>query len=250
MRFAMSSDSIKRSYPEWFIDELVNEEDKEKARDGSLTCTSKIKFKCDKCGNVYEQVVGNHIKISTCERKQGCDVCGKKNIIENRMRTVSAKRSYPKWFVDELVNEEDKDKARDGSLMNTSKVEFRCDECGNVYEQVVGNHIKISTCERKRGCPICGKLNRKNNKIKTISSKRVYPEWFINELVSDEDKERSRNGLLMNHSKVKFRCDECGNIYEQIVYDHIKVSTKERKQGCPICGKEKKTENRMKTISS
>ena len=36
----------KRVYPQWFIDELVNEEDKERARNGSLKTSEKILLKC------------------------------------------------------------------------------------------------------------------------------------------------------------------------------------------------------------
>lgn len=67
-----------------------------------------------------------------------------------------------------------------------------------------------------------------------MKNKRVYTEWFIDELVNEEDKERAKNGSLMNHSKVKFECGK-GHIYEQIVYNHIKLSTGERNKGCPYC---------------
>ena len=105
------------------------------------------------------------------------------------------RRLYPEWFIDELVNEEDKEKARAGSLKSTEKVEFKCDK-GHVYEQDVHNHIRLSTGERKQGCIICGRLNRIENRMKTISSKRVYPEWFIDEIVNEEDKENAKNGII------------------------------------------------------
>ena len=239
----------ERVYPKWFIDEIVNEEDKERARDGSLKSTEGIEFKCDGCGNVYRQSICNHIKLSTGEKKKGCPICGRKRNIENRMKNISIKRSYPEWFIDEIVNEEDKEKAINGTLTSKSKVEFRCDECGNVYEQLVYNHIKLSNGERKQGCPICGKTKKTENRVKTISSKRVYPQWFIDELVNEEDKNKARNGTLMNRSKVKFKCDN-GHIYEQAVSHHIRISTGEKLEGCPICGKLKNHENRMNTISS
>lgn len=70
--------------------------------------------------------------------------------------------------------------------------------------------------------------------IKTIYSKRIYPQLFINELINEEDKIKARNGILMNTSKIEFKCDK-GHTYEQSVNSHIKLSTLERKHGCPIC---------------
>ena len=56
-------------------------------------------------------------------------------------------------------------------------------------EQIVGNHIKISSGERRNGCPFCANESRKikrntleNNKI------RKYPQWFIDDLYNEEDK--------------------------------------------------------------
>ena len=51
-------------YPQWFIDELVNEEDKEKARNGSLRSTDIVTFICEK-GHVYKQKVCRHIIIGS-----------------------------------------------------------------------------------------------------------------------------------------------------------------------------------------
>lgn len=61
-----------------------------------------------------------------------------------------------------MVNEKDKINARDGSLKSTEEIEFKCDK-GHIYEQIVYNHIKLSTGDRKKGCPICGKTNRVKN---------------------------------------------------------------------------------------
>lgn len=73
---------------------------------------------------------------------------------------------YTDWFIDELVNEEDKERAMDGSLKSTEKVEFKCDNV-HIYEQVILHHIKLSTGEKKQGCPVCG--NVKNHKISTVN---------------------------------------------------------------------------------
>ena len=64
--------SIKRNYPEWFIDELVNEEDKERARLKLLSTKERVSFKCDKGEKHYTQIVGDHINLSNGSKKHGC----------------------------------------------------------------------------------------------------------------------------------------------------------------------------------
>lgn len=47
-----------------------------------------------------------------------------------------------------------------------------------------------------------------------MCSKRVYPQWFIDELVNEECKERARNGELKTNERISFKCEK-GHIYEQ-----------------------------------
>lgn len=55
---------VKYEYPQWFIDDLLNEEDKEKAKKGVLFSNSKVKFRCNK-GHIYTQIIHNHIHLPT-----------------------------------------------------------------------------------------------------------------------------------------------------------------------------------------
>lgn len=203
----------ERVYPEWFIKELVSENDKIKAKNGSLKSTDTVKFKCSK-NHLYTQKVFNHIKLSTNEHLQGCPICGNVNRGKNRLMNVSGKRTYPNWFIEELTHEEDKEKARNGTLMNKSAVTFTCEK-GHVYEQKVNYHIKLSTGEQKHGCPICGKISRNKKFIKSISSKRTYPQWFIDELVNDVDKEKAKCGELSSKNEIEFICNGCRSKYKQ-----------------------------------
>ena len=59
------------------------------------------------------------------------------------------KTTYPQWFIDELVNEDDNERARNGSLLSKDKVKFRC-ENGHEYEQTINLHIRNG--ERLYGC--------------------------------------------------------------------------------------------------
>lgn len=111
----------KRIFPEWFINELVDEEDKEKARNGELKTTDRVNFRCEH-DHIYSQEVRNHITLKSQKRRFGCPICaeklkvGRNNYVNRRknedkeyeLLVNSRKRVYPKWFIDELVNEDEK----------------------------------------------------------------------------------------------------------------------------------------------
>lgn len=52
------------SYPQWFIDALLYEEDKEKAKNGTLKSSEYVWFICDKGHKTYA-LVSTKINIST-----------------------------------------------------------------------------------------------------------------------------------------------------------------------------------------
>lgn len=66
-----------------------------------------------------------------------------------------------------------------------------------------------------------------------MAGRTVYPQWFIDELAYDVDKERAKTKQLLTTEKVDFICSIHG-IYNQRVGDHI--SKGKRKCGCPECG--------------
>lgn len=63
-----SAKDKRKDYPQWFIDELVNEEDKELAKTRKLTTNEKVMFMCQK-GYVYEQNIHLHLKS---DGSKGC----------------------------------------------------------------------------------------------------------------------------------------------------------------------------------
>lgn len=144
-----------------------------------------------------------------------------------------SERAYPKWFIDELVNEEDKEKARNGILKSTDRVKFKCSK-DHLYDQRVCDHIRLSSGQRVNSCPDCGHLTRYRKRSETISKNRTYPQWFLDELVDNEDKEKAKNKELKLTDRVKLKCNK-NHIYESLVHDHIKLSTGEKKHGCPLC---------------
>ena len=176
--------------------------------------------------------------MSTGERKSGsCSECSKNKISKSYREAIGTNKPYPEWFINELNNEEDKDKARTGELKSDDKVEFYCPVCKEIYIQRVASHIKLSTHERKKRCPKCGKEKQRISSIKTRKEKRIYPEWFINELNNECDKERAENSVLLSRDKVEFTCKK-NHTYFQYVGSHFSIKKFSKRCGCPICASE------------
>lgn len=238
----------KRNYPDWFVNELAHEEDKEKARNGKLTSKDFVDFFCQTHG-IYNQYIGSHIKLSTGEKVCGCPECSKLERAITQKKTYSEKRKeYPLWFISEISNNEDREKAINGTLSSGDKIEFNCPIHGK-YSQFVYSHIKISTGERLHGCPKCGITNQtKSHKQTKFSNKKDFPLWFIDDLAYKEDKERAKQKNITADEILTFLCKEHGE-YKQSVGHHIKISTGEKRNGCPICAKIERSYHAKETWS-
>lgn len=107
----------KKSYPQWFIDELAHEEDKKKAINGELRSKDYVDFVCPVHG-IYNQKVGEH--ISNGERKHGCFKCssGSKYLVGQR-------------FGELVVESKNEERDKHG------KVTWHCKcDCGNYCDVV------------------------------------------------------------------------------------------------------------------
>ena len=232
-------------YPQWFIEELAYEEDQIRARNKTLSSSDIVSFVCPEHG-LYKSVVYNHIALSTGERRRGCPVCAK--ACRSNATTIWRKERrpiYPQWFIDELVNEDDKKRALGRDLTYKDKVQFFCKEHG-VYTQVVADHINYKTGCKKQGCPKCGRIKLSKSKIERNKQKRPdYPEWFINDLANEDDKQKALLKELTWSDKVEFLCSEHGH-YLQRIDAHMDTKTFTKKQGCPKCGRNKQGLNRKK----
>ena len=232
----LTSSKKRIVYPQWFIDELYLEEDKEKAKAGLLSTHTKVKFKCS-CGELYEQQITNHITLSTGERKYGnCPECSKKAIGEAYRKSIGTLKPYPQWFIDDLYNDEDKEKAKVGNLSTGQYVDFCCPKCGNVYNQRISSHIKLSTGEKRKGCPKCGIDKQRESSRITRGVIKPYPQWFIDELYLEEDKEKAKYLNFLGDEDKQFYCEEHDVIYKSKINAIINLKTHERKRlGCPRC---------------
>lgn len=237
---------MRRFYPDWFIEELVDPLVRQQAIDGSLSTTTKVEFRCV-CGNTYIQKITNHINLSTGERKYGnCKECSKKIRGDKYREFLGTKKPYPQWFINELVNDEDKTKARKGALKADDTVLFLCSLCGEVYSQRVASHITLSTGEKKKGCPKCGIKKQIESSRKTKEIIKPYPDWFIDDLYLEEDRELAKTTNFYGKEEKQFYCKKHNIVYTQKVRQHIDLKTHEPKAGCPKC----KIEKQQNTLSS
>jgi len=224
-----------RKYPEWFIKELVDPEIKQQAIEGTLSTVSKVEFRCS-CGNTYIQKITNHINLSTGERRYGnCKDCSKKVQIQRYRESIGTNKPYPEWFIDELDKLDDKKKAKDGSLKSDDKVDFICKDCGNHYIQRVASHITLSTGEKKKGCPKCGVKKQIESSRKTKNIIKPYPDWFIDDLYLEEDRDLAKTTNFYGKEEKKFYCKKHNIVYTQKVRQHIDLKTHQPKARCPKC---------------
>lgn len=196
-------------YPTWFINE-VNKSELDKL--ASLRTTDKIQFYCPDHGT-YIQRIGDHIKISTMERKGGCPKC-------RRSAAALRKKKYPDWFIEDLCEYE-----REGiyNHKSTDKVMFLCKEHGE-YLQEIHEHIDGSN-NPKCGCPKCGTLKASKSKSVTLRLRNPFTREFLDDLLPEF---RSKIYDVKVTEKVPFVCKKHG-VYLQRVYDHVNG------HGCPDC---------------
>ena len=190
-------------YPQWFIDDIAREEDKERARNREITKRDKILFHCDKHGD-YLQLVVNHLKKGCKDGQGGCKKCADE-LMKNTIKEVRTRKrkEYPQWFIDDLANESDKQRAIDKTLSSRDFVEFVCPVHGN-YIQNVNNHFVFSTQNSKSGCPKCG-------------ARKSTPEDELFKIIKSLDcnaKQRDRSTLKNNETGHHLEIDVLSNDYK------------------------------------
>ena len=134
------------------------------------------KCKCD-CGN---EVIASS-KLLRNGSTQSCG-CLRKEYLAHNTRENRNVGDYPQWFIEDLVHEEDKQRALNKTLTALDIVEFNCSTHG-VYRQRVGDHI--SGGEPRCGCPQCGIETRT-----TTSSAEEEIGKYVNDLGQETSKDR------------------------------------------------------------
>ena len=117
-------------------------------------------------------------------------------------------------------------------IVSTNPAKWHCIcGCGNEVDVLADSLINGRT--KSCGC-LRSNLVSATNSDKAFDNRDDYPQWFIDELAHEEDKERARKRLITTNESLDFVCKIHG-IYNQIVSNHIKLSTGEPVYGCPCC---------------
>lgn len=175
-----------RVIPNWFIEQLVDSDDIRMAKNGTLPPDRKVRFRCSKCG--YEVVTDLHskVKLSTGEVRRGCYKCSKVKAMSKRR---AAREDFPKWLLDSIVDDKDRERVRNKQVLLTDKIKFKCDK-GHIYEMKLNDRIVRSTGKENHGCYICNRY----------SSHRSHWEDEVNNLINSDNKfkvYKNYNGIIL-----------------------------------------------------
>ena len=172
---------------------------------------TKVKIKCNSCGEVFERNPYSFLQGFACH-------CKSKN--KTFKKTVEQ-------FIEEArqIHGDKYDYSLVEYINNRTKVKIKCNSCGKIFEMQPANHLKGQGCLEY--CPTAKKTT----------------EQFIEEakLIHEDKYDYSLVNYINNYTKVKIKCNNCGLIFEQKPNDHLNGS------GCPNCAISK-AENKIKNI--
>ena len=200
---------IQEKYPNIeFIDEYKGTVDSERN-------PIKYKFKCLKCGNIFE------IGLSSLfTKKIPCPKCSQKQKSLNRIK------KYADIFYEKVKQIENVELLGEYTGSD-NKIRYKCKKCGNINESIPANILK--------GCCVhCGHQ-------KTGSGKACSFEDFINRLSIVNPDIEYISGYINLSNKVTVKCKKCGKIWDTRA-DHLLEG-----HGCRKCNRNK---NREKTKDS
>jgi Zn finger protein HypA/HybF involved in hydrogenase expression len=162
---------------------------------------NKVKIKCNKCNNIFEQSSRIHLKGSGCSKCKGTHLKTNKEFIKEAQLVHGNKYDYS--LVEYI-----------GTL---KKVKIKCNKCNNVFEQAPSKHINGN------GCPKCNGTHLKTN------------DEFIKEaqLVHGNKYDYSLIDYKGAFKKIEIKCNKCGNTFKQDPVSHLD------NHGCPHCNESK-----------
>ena len=174
---------------------------------------TKIRVKHNKCGNVYSISPSNFLGGNRCH------YC-----------YIEAKRKTNSQFKQEVFNlVGDEYTFLDTYVNDSTKLRVKHNKCGNEYE--VRPHDFLGKLSR---CPYCAGIAKKTN---TQFEKEVY------DLVGDEY--TFLDPYVNNHTKLRAKHNECGNIYGVRPTDFFAHQSR-----CPYCSSPKGEDTTNKILKS
>ena len=161
-----------------------------------INALTKIKHKCSKCGNIYNQQPSIHL------RGCGCPKC--KKLLEVRKRTKTNEE-----YIEEC-KQKGYDLPIDEYVNARTKIKHKCNQCGNIYKQPPHDHLQ--GC----GCPYCFGTPKKTTQQYIKECKELGLDLPTEPYVDSK-------------TPIKHKCKQ-GHVYKQAPYYRLHHLC-----GCPIC---------------
>ena len=196
--------SVRKTH-EQFVDELQAINPGIKVLGKYITATTKIRVKCEECGNIWDT------KPSTLLCGRGCPECGKKKV-------SAALRKSNQEFTTELSAVNPDITPLEEYRGNRGKILLRCKVCGNEWKATP--HDLLSG----HGCPVCGYERQK--KLQRYSN-----EAFLNQLSEVSPDIDALDEYVNNHTKIRFQCKICGKQWKTVPNSILSG------HGCPSCAR-------------
>ena len=217
------------SYPQWFIDRLIYDSDKELARQNKLSSSDKVVIRCQNCDNILERLVYNVVSKKTGQPTRPC-LCrqcydkwnnGHLEDTRNKWEEDRIEKRKNQNIPDVVLNsltEEFRVLLQNGLLDHHRNVDFICSECNSIYSMSFNSRWNHNLTEKQINlCPSCMKTHYNQLIEECRKEGRYYTEEFINSLYYDNDKIKARNKELLTTDKGYFRCSSCGSIVTKYI---------------------------------
>ena len=195
----------KRLTNEEFVNRLKYQNINVTPLDTYINNRKKIKFRCLKCGNVWETIPATVLNGHTCPK---CAI----EITKNKTK------KDPIVFINELKKLNPKVILIGDYVNALTKTKFKCKVCNYEWE------TKPNTILSGSGCPEC-------KKIKISQSLKITNDEFVAKLKKVDKSIIPITKYEKSNKKIKIQCSICGNIWEATPNNLL------RKYGCPKCNR-------------
>lgn len=185
-----------RKIPDWFIEQLVDEEDIIEAKNGTLRPDKLVKFRCSKCGTEVTTRLRNKVEMSTGKVRRGCRVCTSKKSMADRRNN---REDFPDWFIDSIYLEEDRERARNKELVMTKKIQFKCDK-GHIYSMRPNDRIVRTKGIENHGCYLCNRYSYQRGRWEDEVDSLLNPSGLLRV-------EKNYTGVISNERGKHYEID-------------------------------------------
>ena len=197
-----------------------------KPSDISCSSNKKVWWKCSE-GHEW-QVAPN----SRTSQNTGCPYCSGRIVLKGFNDLATIRPDIAKeWNYEKNGDLMPSDVTRGAN----KKVWWKCLECGNEYQAVIGNRTVLG-----RGCPKCGREKQVSSQIRNLIAKNGsleenFPTIAIEWHPTKNGSLKPADVTCATNKRIWWQCKECGHEWQTSVNNRTSKGT-----GCPICANNQK----------